>query len=60
MIYDDAGKNMDENLSGNARFIELNFRKRPAYELQEKFWSANDDSLTIKDSHIKYAQNNLE
>ena len=36
MVYDDTGRDMTLDKSGNAKFLELNFRKRPLNELQSE------------------------
>jgi hypothetical protein len=63
MVYDETGRDMTTDNKGSAKFIELNFRKRPFNELQEKKELNYDESIpTFKNKNYgcEYSEDQSE
>lgn len=54
MAYDETGKDMGIGNMGNAKFIELNYRKRAINEIQDKTDGINDDSMRTFKEHYNH------
>jgi hypothetical protein len=63
MVYDETGRDMTPDNKGSAKFIELNFRKRPFNQLQEKKELNYDESIpTFKNKNYgcEYSEDQSE